>query len=149
MSVANGAVTASESQFYLDTIPPRVLKTEPGEGVVLVNTPLTQIRATLTDGPGGSGVDLSRSAIQLIGPNGEVRGTLTSSSKEEGVLTLTADAVPTLNGRDDGRYTIRVIAFDKASNQAEPYQTIFFYDTIQPGSPAASSGLITRAACEQ
>ena len=131
----NQAVASFESQFYMDTAPPTVLRTEPPEGTLMVDTQLSEVRAVLTDGENGSGVDISKSAIQLIGPKGEVQGTETAAPSEN-LLVFTLGAPLARDGSDDGRYTIKVFASDRASNRADLHEATFVYDTIQPGSPA-------------
>ena len=123
-------------RFLLDTTRPRVLKTEPADGVVLVNTRLTQVSAVLDDGQNASGIDMSQSTIRLTGPKGEVQGAMNPDPAKEGVLTLVFDPPLSLDGTDDGRYIITVEAFDQASNHGAPHQSSFFYDTVQPGGPA-------------
>ncbi len=126
-------------QFRLDTLPPRVVRTDPLDNAVLVNMALSRVSAVLSDG-NGSGVDLSQSTIQLTGPHGEVKGTLTpgpspSGKAEEAVLTLAFQSPLSVDGTDDGRYIMTIVVVDPAGNRSEPYHASYVYDTIQAGSP--------------
>ena len=128
-------------RFRIDTTAPSVVKTEPADGTVLVNTPLTQVSIVLDDGQNGTGIDLNRTTLQLSGLNGNVPGRLNreedsaSTSTTEETLAFIFDAPLSLDGSDDGRYTITVEAFDNAENRTETHQTTFVYDTVQPGGP--------------
>jgi gliding motility-associated-like protein len=126
-------------RFRLDATPPKVLQTEPADGAVLVNTPLNSVSVTLDDGANGSGIDAERSSVRLTGPKGEIKGVLSADVSKAGLLTLKLQSPLALNGLDDGRYTITVEAFDKASNPAEVAHATFIYDTAQPGGPAVQN----------
>jgi flagellar hook assembly protein FlgD len=132
--------------FRLDTTPPTVISTEPQDGAILVNTRLFQIKAALDDklpswegsgvGGQGSGIDLSKSTITLTGPQGAITG---GKQTDSNTLIFVLDKPFTLSGADDGNYTIKVVAVDKAGNSAEPFISSFVYDTIQPGGPKLSN----------
>jgi len=110
-----------------DTVVPSVTSTMPADGTTVSET-ISEISVKLEDT--GSGIDLTASDVQLVGPQGIVG----ANPGDNGVDTiiLTFNALKT-DGSDDGAYTINVTPVDKAGNAlTSPVQFEFFYVTVMP-----------------
>ena len=130
-------------KFTFDNVAPNVT------GVATSRGPLTQgagvsqrlnfVEATLKDNLIG-GVDLFSSTVRLIGPNEEdVLGRQTNVSASKIRWNLLSPFL----GKDDtqdGLYTIKIEAVDKAGNKAAPVQLSFTYDNLAPKLDALRPG---------
>ena len=97
-----------EHLIVYDTQAPTLVSTVPADGALLTED-ITEVHVTLND-EGGSGIDWTETTVTLINPNGtEISGELISDG--ETALTLTTSQLI-----EDGRYVIRVQAFDRAGN---------------------------------
>ena len=104
---AGNAYTVEHSIIY-DTQAPTLISTVPADGAQLTDD-LTQIQVTLND-EGGSGIDWAMTTVTLVNPSdNEISGELVSNGTTE--LTLNTNQLV-----EDGRYTIRVQAVDRAGN---------------------------------
>ena len=129
-----GNVIHNQREFTFDNVAPRLVRIATNRGRLIsgsgVNQRLDFIEATLTDNV-EEGIDLSASTITLTGPNNTtIPGTEVESSGNKIRLNLSAP----LLGRDDsevGRYTVEVMAVDKAGN-TDTVSVSFFYDNVAP-----------------
>ncbi len=104
---AGNAFTVEHSIVY-DTQAPTLVSTVPADGSLLTED-VTQIQVTLND-EGGSGIDWTTTTITLVNPSGlQISGEIVSN----GTTTLTLSTNQLV---EDGRYTIRVQAVDRAGN---------------------------------
>ena len=104
---ARNLYTVEHSVVY-DTQAPTLLSTVPADGALLTED-VTQIQVVLND-EGGSDIDWTSTTVTLVDPAGEqISGELVSDGEME--LTLTTNQLV-----EDGRYTIRVQAVDRAGN---------------------------------
>ena len=96
----------------------------------LITSPISRITVGFSDGE-GSGLDVLRTTVSLIGPEGTPVGTNQTDNGVDTVFlsfnSLRAD------GSDDGIYGIRVTPTDLASNMlTSPIEFQFFYGTRKP-----------------
>ena len=96
----------------------------------LITSPINQITVGFSDGE-GSGMDVLRTTVSLIGPEGTPVGTNQSDNGVDTVYlsfnSLRAD------GSDDGFYRIQVTPTDLAGNTlTSPVEFQFFYGTRKP-----------------
>ena len=96
----------------------------------LITSPIDQITVRLSDGE-GSGMDVLRTTVSLIGPEGTPVGTNQSDNGGDTVYLsfnpLRAD------GSDDGFYRVQVTPTDLAGNTlTSPVEFPFFYGTRKP-----------------
>ena len=97
-----------EHRIVYDTQAPTLVSTVPADGALLTED-LTQIEVTLND-EGGSGIDWTATTVVLISPSGQqISGKVVSNGTT--ALTLSTNQLV-----EDGRYTIRVQAVDRAGN---------------------------------
>ena len=97
-----------EHPIIYDTQAPVLVSTVPADGALLTED-ITQIQVTLND-EGGSGIDWTMTTVTLLNPSGQqISGELVSNGAAE--LTLSTNQLV-----EDGRYTIRVRAIDRAGN---------------------------------
>ncbi len=96
----------------------------------LVTSPINRITVRFSDGA-GSGMDVLRTTISLIGPEGTPVGTNQSNN---GVDTVYLSFNPLRgDGSDDGSYRIQVTPSDLAGNTlTSPVELPFFYGTRKP-----------------
>ena len=101
-----------------------------GAGAQLVTSPINRITVRFSDGM-GSGIDVLRTTISLIGPEGTPVGT---NQTDNGVDTVYLSFNPLrADGSDDGAYRIQVIPTDLAGNTlTSPAEIPFFYGTRKP-----------------
>nr|MBC8235642.1 gliding motility-associated C-terminal domain-containing protein [bacterium] len=113
--LGNSIPISQNFKFKFDTTPPTVVSTAPEDKTIVVS-PINRISATLDDA-NGAGVDLEKSTVRLIGPNGLVKGSISS----DGINTIfwDFDAFLASDGTDDGMYTITVTPVDKKNNAAK------------------------------
>lgn len=96
----------------------------------LVTSPINRVTVRFSDGA-GSGMDVLRTALSLIGPDGEPIGT-NQSDNEVDTVSLSFNALRA-DGSDDGAYRIQVTPTDLAGNTlTSPVEILFFYGTRQP-----------------
>ena len=113
--------------FIYDTTAPVIKRTEPAQDAAVI-VALNMVTVRLDDGA-GAGVDLSESQIKLIDPDGrEIIGVQTNNSIDALILTFPSLSV---NGIDDGEYTIIVKAQDLAGN-SNTESIVFEYKTLAP-----------------
>ncbi|RKU06127.1 hypothetical protein C6503_26255 [Candidatus Poribacteria bacterium] len=114
-----------EHQIVYDTQAPTLVSTVPANGALLTED-VTQIQVTLND-EGESGIDWTMTTITLVNPSGsEISGELVSN----GTTTLTLSTNQLV---EDGRYTIRVQAVDRAGNgQATRFERNFLLSRRLP-----------------
>ena len=98
--------------------------------VPLITYPVSQITVGFSDGQ-GSGLDVLRTTVSLIGPEGTLVGTNQSDNGADTVYLafnpLRAD------GSDDGFYRVQVTPADLAGNTlTSPIEFQFFYGTRKP-----------------
>ena len=96
----------------------------------LITFPINQITVGFSDGE-GSGMDILRTTISLIGPEGTPVGT---NQTDNGVNTvfLSFNSLRT-DGSDDGLYRVQVTPTDLAGNTlTSPVEFQFFYGTRKP-----------------
>ncbi len=97
-----------EHLIVYDTQAPTLVSTVPADGALLTED-ITEVHVTLND-EGGSGIDWTATTVMLVDPTGEqISGELVSDGETE--LTLTTNQLV-----EDGRYIVRVQAFDRAGN---------------------------------
>lgn len=96
----------------------------------LITSPVNQITVNLSDGE-GSGMDVLRTTVSLIGPEGTPVGT---NQSDNGVDTVYLSFNPLrVDGSDDGFYRIQVTPTDLAGNTlTSPVEFPFFYGTRKP-----------------
>ncbi len=96
----------------------------------LITSPVNQITVNLSDGE-GSGMDVLRTTVSLIGPEGMPVGT---NQSDNGVDTVYLSFNPLrVDGSDDGFYRIQVTPTDLAGNTlTSPVEFPFFYGTRKP-----------------
>ncbi|RKU07318.1 hypothetical protein C6502_18790 [Candidatus Poribacteria bacterium] len=96
----------------------------------LITFPINQITVGFSDGE-GSGMDILRTTISLIGPEGTPVG---ANQTDNGVDTvfLSFNSLRT-DGSDDGLYRVQVTPTDLAGNTlTSPVEFQFFYGTRKP-----------------
>ena len=108
-----------------DTQAPTLVSTTPTDGAQ-IRDDLTAVTATLDD-QGGSGIDFTVSQLILFDPAGApISGKRSNDGRNK--FTLRTDVLET-----DGRYTIRVVAIDRAGNGANsPFERSFLFSTSFP-----------------
>ncbi|MEK9137863.1 MAG: hypothetical protein AAB393_12130, partial [Bacteroidota bacterium] len=96
----------------------------------LINSPINQITIEFLDGE-GSGIDLSKTTVRLVGPNGSAIGT---NQRDDGANTVFLSFNPLHDdGSDDGLYRIQITPTDLAGNTfTSPVEFRFFYGTRKP-----------------
>ncbi|HIE27368.1 TPA: hypothetical protein EYP66_08795, partial [Candidatus Poribacteria bacterium] len=128
--VAQDLAGNQEAQTYsllYDTVVPAVISTTPKEGSNL-GTSIDQITVELEDS--GSGVDLTETSVQLVGPVGIIAANKADDGKN--TIYLNFKALKT-DGSDDGAYRIEVTPQDLAGNRYQsPVIFDFFYITQKP-----------------
>ncbi|MBD3183684.1 T9SS type B sorting domain-containing protein [Candidatus Poribacteria bacterium] len=126
--------------FTFDTTPPVIRSTWPADGS-MVKDSISYVSARLEDI--GSGVDLEKSVIDMIGPDGAVSG----SQSNDGVDTIKweFDALVT-DSSHDGEYIITVIPVDEVGNIGTEQEFSFIYDTNPPfvveSTPEANTTIV-------
>ena len=101
-----------------------------GVQVQLITSPINQITVRLSDGE-GSGMDVLRTTVSLIGPEGTPVGT---NQSDNGVDVVYLSFNPLrADGSDDGFYRVQVTPTDLAGNMlTSPIEFLFFYGTRKP-----------------
>ncbi len=101
-----------------------------GSAFTVVDAPIHQIHLVFSDGL-GSGIDVSRTVVQLIRPNGIV---VAATQQDNGVETVSLRFNSLRDdGTDDGRYLIQVTPIDLAGNTyVSPVEFRFIYTTQKP-----------------
>ena len=96
----------------------------------LITSPINQITVRLSDGE-GSGMDVLRTTVSLVGPEGTPVGT---NQSDNGVDTVYLSFNPLrADGSDDGFYRVQVTPTDLAGNTlTSPVELPFFYGTRKP-----------------
>ena len=131
-----GNVIQSVREFTFDNVEPSLKRVSTNRGGLIpgagVGQRLSYVEAVLTDNL-EDGIDLFASTISLTGPDGTtILGEQTEDSESD---KIRLNLLTPLLGRDDsqdGGYTIRVEAVDKAGNRADPVLVPFFYDNLAP-----------------
>ena len=101
-----------------------------GAEAQLINSPINQITVKFSDGA-GSGIDVLRTTLSLVGPDGEPIGTNQSDNGVD-TVSLSFNALRA-DGSDDGSYRIQITPTDLAGNTlTSPVEILFFYGTRQP-----------------
>ncbi len=96
----------------------------------LITSPINRITVSFSDGEGG-GIDVLRTTVSLIGPEGTPVGTNQSDNGADTVY-LSFNPLRT-DGFDDGFYRIQVTPTDLAGNTlTSPVEFPFFYGTRKP-----------------
>ena len=129
-----GNVVQSSREFTFDNVKPRLARVSTNRRAIVpdggVNQRISFVEATLTDNL-PDGIDPLASSISLTGPNGDIPGNKTVDSNSGRIrLDLLSPLLGT-DDSDDGRYTVTVIAFDKAGNQTTQ-SVSFVYDNRAP-----------------
>ena len=101
-----------------------------GVEVQLITSPINRITVGFSDGE-GSGMDVLRTTVSLIGPEGVPVGT---NQSDNGVDTVYLSFNPLrADGSDDGFYRVQVTPADLAGNTlTSPVEFQFFYGTRKP-----------------
>lgn len=96
----------------------------------LIKSSINQITVEFSDGE-GSGMDVLRTTVRLIGPEGTPIGT---NQSDNGVNTVYLSFNPLrVDGSDDGFYRVQVTPTDLAGNTlTSPVEFPFFYSTRKP-----------------
>ena len=96
----------------------------------LIISPINQITVGFSDGE-GSGLDVSRTTVSLVAPEGAPVG---ANQSDNGVGTVFLSFNPLrADGSDDGFYRIQVTPTDLAGNTlTSPVEFQFFYGTRKP-----------------
>ena len=96
----------------------------------LITSPFNRITVRFSDGE-GSGMDVLRTTVSLIGPEGTPVGT---NQSDNGVDTAYLSFNPLrADGSDDGLYRVQVTPTDFAGNTlTSPIEFQFFYGTREP-----------------
>ena len=96
----------------------------------LITSPINRITVGFSDGE-GSGMDVLRTTVSLIGPEGAPVGT---NQSDNGVDTVYLSFNPLrADGSDDGFYRVQVTPADLAGNTlTSPVEFQFFYGTRKP-----------------
>ena len=130
-----GNVIQSVREFTFDNVEPSLKRVSTNRGGLIpgagVGQRLSYVEAVLTDNL-EDGIDLFASSISLTGPDGTILGEQTEDSESD---KIRLNLLTPLLGRDDsqdGGYTIKVTAVDKAGNQSEEIAVPFFYDNLAP-----------------
>ncbi|MDO8735065.1 MAG: T9SS type A sorting domain-containing protein [Elusimicrobiota bacterium] len=92
-----------------------------------LDQPITSVSADISDETGGSGVNITVSAVTVTGPGGSITGTLTNDSID--TITFTPTASQTTNGS----YTITVTAVDTTGN-SQVYTRSFTLNVTAAGA---------------
>ena len=108
-----------------DTAAPELVSTTPADGDVISGN-IRSVSVQLSDATPGR-IDFGASQITLFAPDGsQIAGTLTNNGVDR--VTLQFDGL-----KEDGTYTLQIIAIDQAGNGANrPFSTEFFYSTSVP-----------------
>ena len=96
----------------------------------VITSPIQQLTVVFSD-EDGSGMDLSRTTVRLVDPNGDEIG---GNQTDDGAGTVFFSFNPLLaDGSADGRYRILVTPADLAGNIfTSPIEFPFFYSTQKP-----------------
>ena len=136
ISVAGGDKAGNTIQgdlrFTFDTVAPTVTTvTSDGGNLtpgIATNAQITFVEASLEDNI-SAGLNFSGSTIRLSGPNGAVSGAQRRLGES---VRWTLGFPLTIDGSDDGVYTISVQPLDLAGNAGGESQIPFIYDTQVP-----------------
>ena len=130
-----GNVVRSTREFTFDNVNPSLIRVATNRGVLTpgrgVSQRLNFVEVTLRDNL-DDGVDSFASTVRLTGPGGTL---LSGTQTETAGGRIRWNLLTPLLGEDDsqdGEYTIEVVAVDKAGNQTEPIDVLFFYDNLSP-----------------
>ncbi|MGQ9608576.1 MAG: Ig-like domain-containing protein [bacterium] len=96
------------------------------------NVQIKEVKAVLSE-TGTSGIDFSPtgSTIKLFGPKGnEMPGIQSNNGKDTLIFTLTKPL--SIDGSDDGEYTISVTPANSAKLKGQKVDLKFYYDTVPP-----------------
>jgi len=113
-----GAEYDYSSTFLYDSMAPTVVKTSPVANSAL-SQDVTQVTVQLSDGT-GSGIDLKGTDVKLQGPK-----TLVQTNRSDGADNTITLAFSKLT--DTGKYTIQIIAKDRAGNTGYSVTIPFSY----------------------
>jgi hypothetical protein len=104
---------------------PVVSSVSPDEGMIVQGVALSKVSAKLKDNS-GAGLDLVNSSIYLIGPDGQV---VKGTKSDDGVDVVEWNLINplSLNGSDDGVYTVSVTPVDKSGNVGLTEQVRFLF----------------------
>ncbi len=121
---AGNAQLFTQTLIY-DTLSPELVSTEPEDGAV-ISGDINWVNVKLSDQSPGQ-IDFDASQVSLLNPTGQpISGTMTNNGLDR--ITLHFDGL-----EDDGTYTIRVTAIDRAGNGgSRPLSAEFFYSTSVP-----------------
>ena len=133
-----GNVVQSLREFTFDNVDPRVARISTNRGTIVhdggVNQRISFVEAALTDNL-PDGIDLSESTISLRrnGDADDIPGNETVDSRSGRIrLDLLSPLVGT-DASQQGKYTVTVIAVDKAGNRTDPPVSVsFVYDNRAP-----------------
>jgi len=128
-----GNLGSSSVKFTFDNAPPNLITVAtnrgefiPGSGVSgLVN----YVEAALED---NFGLNLDDSTIRLTDPNGNALLGQQTSFAGDKIRWQLFSPLLTIDGLQDGRYTIEIVGTDKAGNKTSPIPISFIYDNLAP-----------------
>ena len=141
-----GNLNLLSHQFVYDTLIPTVVSVTANTNLVtqsdgtlielsgvetqLITSPINQITVGFSDGE-GSGMDVLRTTVSLVGPEGTPVG---ANQTDNGVDTVLLSFNPLrADGSDDGFYRVQVTPTDLAGNTlTSPVKFPFFYGTRKP-----------------
>ena len=130
-----GNVVQNVREFTFDNVEPRVARVATNRRAIVpdsgVNQRISFVEAALTDNL-PDGIDPLASSIRLIGPNGdEIPGNQTVDSNSGRIRWGLLSPLLGTDESQEGRYTVRVEAVDKADNRT--IQVVpFVYDNRAP-----------------
>ena len=129
--------------FLYDETAPRIASLTPFDrrpgAHVRINVLFDSVEMTVSDA--ASGIDFAASSVAVIGPDGSA---LTGAVHNDGESTLTFQLSSALSllGADDGTYSVRAVAADRAGNRTQ-VESALTLDTQAPRAasmvPAANS----------
>ena len=131
-----GNVVQSLTGFTFDNVGPKLTGVAINRRALVpggsVNQRLSFVEATLTDNVKDN-IDFFASTIRLRGPDGAVvPGDQTVDSRRGRIRWNLLSPLLGQDDRQDGKYIIEVVVFDKAGNQTDTFQVSFFYDNVAP-----------------
>jgi len=140
-----GNAASKDIRFIYGISVPKVVSTEPvtiPTTKAYVRTQIKEVRAVLNE-TGTSGIDFSStgSTIKLSGPRGDIPGVQTNDSKNALIFTLTKPL--SVDGSDDGSYTISVTPVNSAKLRGQKLDYTFFLDTVPPKVNSSDISLLT------